>query len=985
MDYLNNSTHHQHEKNAPVKNTDAEERYRCLFEQATDLIVIHHLDGTIIDVNESICKRLGYSREELLQMNFTNLVDPLQLREAPLRMTELAAGKLVFSERRYVCKDGSFVEIEANVKKMSNNLVLVVCRDVTERRKMERELREAELKFRTISEKSLVGIYIIQDGKFAYVNPKFAEILGYLPEELIEHCDVETVIDEADREMARENIRLRMEGKAESTHYELRGRKKDGTLIYAEVYGSRSLYKGRDAIIGTLIDITERKKSAEQVLRERNLSNEIIDCLPGVFFLQDEQGRYLRWNKLFGKETGYAHEEIKDLNALDFFEGTQRDEVQQKIREVFADPNGETDLETEIVARDGRKIPFYFKGKHIQYEGRRCIIGTGIDITELKKVEGELKKSEANLQTMFANTDTVYVLLDKEQRIVSYNQRAVDFVARELHHTMRVSDYFIDYFTPNRRKALTGWMTRAAEGEHISYEISYPKPDESPTWYYVRMFPIANESREILGIMCAVSDITERKLTEQRLQRSIEQLTYHINNTPLAVIEWDKDVHVKQWSRRAEEIFGWTAEEALGKDMNQYIVYPDDATKVRDLVEDLRFGRLNQNPHQNRNTTRDGKLLYCEWYNSLMRDEDGNVETILSLVRDVTEIRTAEEELRRSFREISDYKIALDESSIVGITDPAGIFTYVNDNLCRASGFSKEELLGHDHSMLQTGADPGEYIKEKWDRISSGKVWRGELRNRTKCGGSFWVDMTIIPFLDETGKPLQYMYISNDITQRKEMEAAILAQKVEEQKKITRAVIKAQEKERNKIGQELHDNVNQILASSRMFLSVALNGQMGNREALRESTALIDTAIQEIRMLSRNQITPQGKLGLKELIQLLVDNLNEHASINTRFDYKVADHDIDTDLKLNIYRIIQEQVNNILKHAHATQVNICLNSDGKFIDVSVTDDGKGFQPFKKKSGVGLTNIINRVESFNGEFSIKSSYGKGCRLSIRVPI
>ena len=94
-------------------------------------------------------------------------------------MKELADGKRIFSERRYVCKDGSFVEIEANVKKMSGNLVMGVARDVTDRKKMERELREAEAKFRTISERSLVGIYIIQDGKFAYVNPKFAEIFGY--------------------------------------------------------------------------------------------------------------------------------------------------------------------------------------------------------------------------------------------------------------------------------------------------------------------------------------------------------------------------------------------------------------------------------------------------------------------------------------------------------------------------------------------------------------------------------------------------------------------------------------------------------------------------------------------------------------------------------------------------------------------------------------------------------------------------------------
>jgi PAS domain S-box-containing protein len=966
------------------KNKEGEEIYRCLFEQATDLIIVHDMNGLIVDVNGSLCSRLGFTKEELLKMNFRDLFDPAQLKEFPPRFKEVAEGKHMFSERRYVCKDGSFVEIEANVKKMSNNLILGVCRDVTERKKMERELREAELKFRTLSEKSLVGIYIIQDGKFAYVNPKFAEICGYPQQDLINSYPVEVVVDPEDHEMVRENIRARIEGEIESLHFEVRGRKRDGSLVYAEVFGNRSNYQGKPAIVGTLIDITERKIAEEQILKEKKLSNEIIDCLPGIFVLQDDQGRYLRWNKQFGKETGYSDEEIKNLDPFDLLSGFEKEETRKGFQQIFLDPSWETDLEIEILSKQGKKKPFYLKAKLIQYEGKTCFIGTGIDITELKRVERDLKKSEANLHTILDNTDTIYVLLDKNFKILSYNQRADDFVFRERHLKINVSDHFVDYFAPDRRIALSEWMKKVIAGEHISYEISYPKEDGSFTWYFARMFPVAND-KEVLGIMLAVSDITERKLTEQKLQRSVEQLTYHINNTPLAVIEWDKDMKVIQWSKRAEEIFGWMASEALGKEMHNHIVYKTDIEKVKFHVDGLLSGRMVQNPHPNRNYSKGGEILHCEWYNSLLRDENGNVETILSLVRDVTEIRNAEEDLRRSFKEISDYKIALDESSIVGITDPQGLFIYVNDNFCNVSGFSKEELIGKDHRMLHTGSHSGEYIQNKWNKIGAGQVWRGEINNRTKTGSNFWVDMTIIPFLDEQGKPIRFMSISNDITRKKIMEQEILDQKVQEQKKITRAVIKAQERERNKIGQELHDNVNQILASSRMYLSLALNKKVITKELVEESTVLIESAIQEIRMLSRNQITPRGKLGLKELIQLLVDNLNENAFIQTRFEYEVASLPIDSDLKLNIYRIIQEQVNNILKHSQASNVNIRLSSNDEFINISVADDGKGFLPFKKRTGVGLTNMINRVESFNGEFSIESSPGKGCKLGIKIPM
>jgi len=161
-----------------------------------------------------------------------------------------------------------------------------------------------------------------------------------------------------------------------------------------------------------------------------------------------------------------------------------------------------------------------------------------------------------------------------------------------------------------------------------------------------------------------------------------------------------------------------------------------------------------------------------------------------------------------------------------------------------------------------------------------------------------------------------------------------------------------------------------------MYLRAALADKTTKKELIDKSTSLIDNVIEEIRLLSRNQITPQGKHGLNELIQPLVDNLNENTAIKTRFDYHVTDQSIPADLKLNIYRIIQEQINNILKHAGASHVDILLNSDDKFINVYIADDGKGFESSKKRDGIGITKMINRVESYNGEFSVESSPGGG---------
>jgi PAS domain S-box-containing protein len=276
-------------------------------------------------------------------------------------------------------------------------------------------------------------------------------------------------------------------------------------------------------------------------------------------------------------------------------------------------------------------------------------------------------------------------------------------------------------------------------------------------------------------------------------------------------------------------------------------------------------------------------------------------------------------------------------------------------------------------------------------RKNNKDLWLEEYRfKRSDAKYALVSDRGFLIFGKE-GKVIRMVGSMQDITGKREMEKRLLKQELNKQKIVAQAMVDAQEKERAEIGKELHDNINQILSTTKLYLELAKNDHKERLSLISRSAENIHEAIHEIRNISRSLVPASiGDLGLQDSISDLVESVRTTRAIHVefypvgKFDERISDKE-----KLMLFRIIQEQINNVLKHSGARNliIELILEETENRIELNITDDGKGFNPekVKNKKGLGLSNIMSRADLFGGKVTIMSSPGRGCKLRVQVPV
>jgi len=628
----------------------SEEKYRSLIEQASDAIYVVNFDGHFTDVNNSMCKMMGYTRDELLELKVDDIIDPEELKTDPIKHGPRKPEEYVIRERRLIRKDGSVFYAEINVKSFQDNRILVIARDITDRKRIESDLREAELKFRTIAEKSIVGVYIVQNGKFVYVNPRFAEVFGYKPDELINTVPVETIIHENHRHITTENVRRRIAGEVESVHYEVMGLKKDGTSNWVEFYGSRATMGGIPTIIGSMIDVTERKEAEELILKEKILSDTIINSLPGIFYLHNDKGQYLRWNNNFEVVTGYSTREVEQLNAGELIAPEDRETVARAIEKVFME--GYAVVEANGISKNGARIPFLLTGIPIFYEGQRCLLGTGIDISSRIKAEEELRSSEQKYKLLFDSNPVPLWMIVKDTRVIIDVNEAAARLYGYTRDELQNRNISVLRLPEDREEQVEGYKRDMSETSGDYGIVRHVKKDGSIMYVHIMAHDIIFEGRSVR--LSSTNDVTEQLEAEIALQKSEANLQTILNTTDTAYAVFDNHLKVLSFNQKGFEFV-----------VEQYHHVPVKGDNLADFFPRDRFSQFSeliklvgQGQHINYeidypNAT-GGKVWYDVRLSPIMNEQKEIFGTLMALY-DITERKASEQRLKSAYDSIQSH------------------------------------------------------------------------------------------------------------------------------------------------------------------------------------------------------------------------------------------------------------------------------------------------------------------------------------------
>ena len=768
------------------------------------------------------------------------------------------------------------------------------------------------------------------------------------------------------------------------------------------------------------------------------------------------------FEKLFlCKRKDILNKKSTDLNILSI------DDRKQITKKVF-DKGTMKNVKTELTISNSKKINVIISVEKIELNNTQYYITTVTDISEKLKSNKEIKilnkelahqqseKSNRAYELDIANIELAHQQSEKQNRAdeldianieldfqtklaqkqvysrslieasqdplvtLSTNGKIMDMNKAMLIVTDKKREELINtdfclYFT-DKEKAQNVYKKVFENGFVANYPLTMKDGKLTEVLFNGSVFK--NEAGKVIGAVVVARDVSEQKKLERNL---IEYKHLFNENLDFACIA-NADGFFEVVNKSFEKVLGYSEAELLNTSFIDFL-HPDDVKPTLKELESLKHGNRTIS-FVNRYLKKDGTYLLLDWKSNFNK----SANKIYAIARDITEQKNIEQNLINTLKEVTDYKLALDASTIVDITDKNGNIKFVNDNYIKISKYSYDELVGGTHTMVNSDFHPKEFMKNLWETISEGKIWKNDIRNKDKNGKYYWLSMTIVPFKDDLGIPYQYVAISIDITAQKTLELELIEAKVfaelateiakeakihaEQATRSAEEAVKSKQQFLSNMSHEIRTPMNAIIGFTKVVLKTELTAkQKEYLMAIKMSGDALIVLINDILDLAKVDAgkmtfekTPfKLSLSITAMLHLFETKIQEK-NLKLIVNYDDAIPEVLIGDPVRLHQIILNLVSNAVKFTNKGKITVSIeliSEDAEKVSIkfSVIDTGIGikekkiekvFENFQQATsgtsrlfggtGLGLAIVKQLVEAQNGTINVLSKIDQGSTFS-----
>jgi two-component system, cell cycle sensor histidine kinase and response regulator CckA len=976
----------------------SEERFRTIFEKSGDAIFMADSRGNFLEINDYACQDLGYSRDELLKMNMTQVIHPEDLQFKPLRTTEMNNGDTFFSDRRLIRKDGSIIQGEFTARMLPNGTMIGIGRNVTKQRQIERELA-MQAKMLDVVQQSVV--VVDQLGKITYWNEFSEKLLGLTREKALNRPSTDILqIENGSSLFKGINDKLQ---KGASWTGEVLMMDELGKAIPVLTTSSPIFENGiLTGSINVSFDITERKLAEKELrLSEERFKKAFRASPNGISITRLSDGRIIDINDSFLKITGFAREEVfgRTTTELQIFAhpGDRELLVSELLRHGCL-----SNIESQFRRKSGEIGDLLFSAELIELSGEKAMLTLMYDITERKRAEKVLQESEELYRTTFECTGTATVLINQNTIITMANmefEKLTEYSKAEIEGKMSWTTFV---------------LPEDLEFMLATHQRRRTDRTSAPKQYQFRLKTKGGQIRNILlnidiipgnlNSIASLVDVTEQKRAEEALRFSEEKFgkAFKANPAALAITRLS-DGKIIECNNTIEDIFGYEIEEILGNTTSELDIWADKSDRMR-MVNSLIKGE----PVRDWEVcfkAKNGSTIMAKYSAEIL--QLNNEPYILAAFIDITKMKKAEEEIINSKQRYQELFESLLEG--VALLDKNGNILFCNPaflNIHEAS--SMEMLIGKNNIdfIENTQSDTVSNTRYLWEKGFNSQT---EIEIVTLKGNKKSILTSGTPRMDGGSNLIGVIVTAIDITDFKRLqEFASHAQRLEAAGRIA--------------GQVAHD-FNNLLAPMVAYPDLIKTAipddafvlsMINDIEIAAKAMADIN---QQLLTLSRRGHYNLEIINLNDIINLAINQVSHdfnRIEIDTIFEKDLLN------IKgghAQILRIISNLISNALDAMH-DRGRLIIKTENYYLDkrsgitgiiprgeyckVSISDTGCGiaeeimpkiFDAFfttkvadkKRGSGLGLSVVHAVMEDHHGYIDLESKVGNGTTFYLYFPL